>query len=146
MLAAALVLGLCATASADDVLFENVRIFDGKGAVLSAPSNVLVKGNVIAAISTSPIEGEGAERIAGDGRTLMPGLIDAHWHAMLAASSPAEAMGDVSFASILAGEEATDTLMRGFTTVRDLGDRRSASSERSTKASSLDRASMHPVP
>ncbi len=31
-LAAALVLGLCATASADDVLFENVRIFDGKGA------------------------------------------------------------------------------------------------------------------
>lgn len=121
MLAAALVLGLCATASADDVLFENVRIFDGKGAVLSAPSNVLVKGNIIAAISTSPIQAEGAERIAGDGRTLMPGLIDAHWHAMLAASSPAEAMGDLSFASILAGEEATDTLMRGFTTVRDVG-------------------------
>jgi hypothetical protein len=34
MLAGALVLGLCATASADDVLFENVRIFDGKGAAL----------------------------------------------------------------------------------------------------------------
>ncbi|TIU05098.1 MAG: amidohydrolase family protein, partial [Mesorhizobium sp.] len=46
MLAAALVLGLCATAAADDVLFENVRIFDGKGAALSAPSNVLVEGNV----------------------------------------------------------------------------------------------------
>ena len=30
MFAAALLLGLCATASADDVLFENVRIFDGK--------------------------------------------------------------------------------------------------------------------
>jgi imidazolonepropionase-like amidohydrolase len=120
-LAAALVLGLCATASAEDVLFESVRIFDGKGAALSAPSNVLVQGNVIAEISTSPIEAEGAARIAGDGRTLMPGLIDAHWHAMLAASTPAEAMGDVSFASILAGDEATDTLMRGFTTVRDVG-------------------------
>ena len=47
-LAAALVLGLCSTASADDVLFENVRIFDGKGAVLSAPSHVLVKGTVLA--------------------------------------------------------------------------------------------------
>src|SRR5687768_2724424 len=46
-LAAALVLGFCATASADDILFENVRIFDGKGDALSAPSNVLVKGNVI---------------------------------------------------------------------------------------------------
>src|SRR5687767_14550645 len=56
MLAAALLLGLCATASADDMLFENVRIFDGKGAALSAPSNVLVEGNVIAEISTSPIE------------------------------------------------------------------------------------------
>ncbi|TIW46969.1 MAG: amidohydrolase family protein, partial [Mesorhizobium sp.] len=79
MLAAALVLGLCATAAADDVLFENVRIFDGKGAALSAPSNVLVEGNVIARISASPIAAEGARRIAGNGRTLMPGLIDAHW-------------------------------------------------------------------
>ncbi|RWB26808.1 MAG: amidohydrolase family protein [Mesorhizobium sp.] len=121
MLAAALLLGLCATASADDVLFENVRIFDGKGAALSAPSNVLVQGNVIARISTSPIEAEGARRIAGYGRTLMPGLIDAHWHAMLIASGPAEVMGDVGFANLAAGDEATDTLMRGFTTVRDVG-------------------------
>ncbi|TIW43075.1 MAG: amidohydrolase family protein, partial [Mesorhizobium sp.] len=121
MLAAALVLGLCATAAADDVLFENVRIFDGKGAALSAPSNVLVEGNVIARISASPIAAEGARRIAGNGRTLMPGLIDAHWHAMLIASTPAEAMGDVGFANLAAGDEATDTLMRGFTTVRDVG-------------------------
>ncbi|WP_287158980.1 amidohydrolase family protein [Mesorhizobium sp.] len=103
------------------MLFENVRIFDGKGAALSAPSNVLVQGNVIARISTSPIEAEGARRIAGNGRTLMPGLIDAHWHAMLIASGPAEVMGDVGFANLAAGDEATDTLMRGFTTVRDVG-------------------------
>ncbi|TIL44677.1 MAG: amidohydrolase family protein [Mesorhizobium sp.] len=121
MLAAALLLGLCASASADDVLFENVRIFDGKGAALSAPSSVLVQGNLIARISTSPIAAEGAQRIAGNGRTLMPGLIDAHWHAMLIASTPAEAMGDIGFANLAAGDEAMDTLMRGFTTVRDVG-------------------------
>ncbi|TIL74169.1 MAG: amidohydrolase family protein [Mesorhizobium sp.] len=121
MLAAALLLGLCASASADDVLFENVRIFDGKGAALSAPSSVLVQGNLIARISTSPIAAEGAQRIAGNGRTLMPGLIDAHWHAMLIASTPAEEMGDIGFANLAAGDEATDTLMRGFTTVRDVG-------------------------
>ncbi|WP_287141088.1 amidohydrolase family protein [Mesorhizobium sp.] len=121
MLAAALLLGLCASASADDVLFENVRIFDGKGAALSAPSSVRVQGNLIARISTSPIAAEGAQRIAGNGRTLMPGLIDAHWHAMLIASTPAEAMGDIGFANLAAGDEATDTLMRGFTTVRDVG-------------------------
>ncbi|WP_269931021.1 metal-dependent hydrolase family protein [Aminobacter sp. HY435] len=120
-LAAALVLGFCATASADDILFENVRIFDGKGAALSAPSNVLVKGNVIATISTNPIEAADAERIAGNGRTLMPGLIDAHWHTMLIAASVADTMNDIGFANIAAGDEATDTLMRGFTTVRDVG-------------------------
>jgi predicted amidohydrolase YtcJ len=65
-------------------LFENVRIFDGKGASLSAPSNVLIKGNFIERISTEPIAAEpGVTVIAGNGRTLMPGRIDAHWHAML---------------------------------------------------------------
>jgi imidazolonepropionase-like amidohydrolase len=120
-LVAILALGLCATARADDVLFENVRIFDGKGTALSAPSNVLVKGNVIERISTAPIAAAGALRIAGSGRTLMPGLIDNHWHAMLARLTPAQAMGDVGFANLVAGDEATDTLMRGFTTVRDVG-------------------------
>src|SRR5262249_167773 len=65
-------------------LFQNVRIFDGKGSSLSAPSNVLVKGNIIERISATPIAAEpGVTVIAGNGRTLMPGLIDAHWHAML---------------------------------------------------------------
>ena len=65
-------------------LFQNVRIFDGRSAALSAPSNVLVKGNVIERISTSTIAVENDFRvIAAGGRVLMPGLIDMHWHAML---------------------------------------------------------------
>jgi imidazolonepropionase-like amidohydrolase len=120
-LATALLLGLGSPAVADDVLFENVRIFDGTGAELSAPSNVLVKDNLIATISTAPIEAEGAVRIAGGGRVLMPGLIDAHWHAMLASVTPAESMGDVGYNNLVAADEATATLMRGFTTVRDVG-------------------------
>ena len=103
------------------MLFENVRIFDGKGAALSEPSNVLVRDNVIARISTDPVEADGPSAFAGNGRTLMPGLIDAHWHAMLIAGTPAEAMGDVGYNNLVAGDEATDTLMRGFTTVRDVG-------------------------
>ena len=39
-------------ANASATLFQNVRIFDGKSASLSAPSNVLVKGNIIERIST----------------------------------------------------------------------------------------------
>lgn len=105
-------------------IFENVRIFDGKSADLSAPSNVLIRGNLIETISTSPIPADrraDTRVIDGGGRTLMPGLIDAHWHAMLIRVTPAESFGDIGYTNFLAGAEATDTLMRGFTTVRDVG-------------------------
>jgi imidazolonepropionase-like amidohydrolase len=115
-----------ASASAGDAvtLFENVRIFDGKGASLSTPSSVLIRGNIIERISTQPIPVDrraDTRIIDGGGRTLMPGLIDAHWHAMLARVTPAQAFGDVGYNNLTAGDEATDTLMRGFTTVRDVG-------------------------
>src|SRR5215813_3052792 len=110
-----------ATTSA--TLFQNVRIFDGKGASLSAPSNVLIKGNIIERISTAQIAAEpGVTIIAGNGRTLMPGLIDVHWHAMLIRPTAVDSIvGDVGYTNIAAGVEATETLMRGFTTVRDVG-------------------------
>jgi imidazolonepropionase-like amidohydrolase len=112
----------CASASAQ-TLFNNVRIFDGKSATLSAPSNVLVTGNTIERISTAPIAADAATTvIAGGGRTLMPGLIDAHWHTMLVRPRPEAAIaGDVGYNTLVAAAEASDTLMRGFTTVRDLG-------------------------
>lgn len=105
-------------------LFQNVRIFDGKNPALSASSNVLIRGNKIETISADPIPTDrraDTRIIDGGGRTLMPGLIDAHWHAMLARVTPAQAFGDVGFNNLMAGAEATDTLMRGFTTVRDVG-------------------------
>jgi imidazolonepropionase-like amidohydrolase len=107
----------------DVTLFRNVRIFDGKHGSLSAPSYVLVRGNTIERISPNLIEAEpGTTVVDGNGRTLMPGLIDAHWHTMMAAM-PLEIMfsGDVGYLNLLAAQEASDTLMRGFTTVRDLG-------------------------
>ena len=41
------------------ILFENVRIFDGKGSALSAPSSVLVEGSLITRISQGGIKVEG---------------------------------------------------------------------------------------
>ncbi len=114
---------LAGEAAGAQVLFTDVRIFDGRSPELSAPSNVLVDGNVIAAISAEPIEADDADVtiIEGNGRVLMPGLIDAHWHAMLASVTPAQSMGDVGYNNLVAADEATRTLMRGFTTVRDVG-------------------------
>jgi imidazolonepropionase-like amidohydrolase len=104
-------------------LFENVRVFDGRSAALSAPSNVLVRGNVIERISTAPIaRAPGATVIAGGGRTLMPGLIDAHWHSFMAGTAqPLLLSANPSYLHLLAARQAEATLMRGFTTVRDLG-------------------------
>ncbi len=105
-----------------ETLFTNVRVFDGKGSSLSAPTSVLVRGNMIAAIGPGAVAGPGATTIDGAGRTLMPGLIDAHWHTTLVRPTPEQAIfGDLGFTNLLAGAEATATLMRGFTTVRDMG-------------------------
>src|SRR5262245_38615697 len=107
------------------VLFENVRVFDGKSAQLSGPTNVLVRGNTIERISSAPISVDRSATtriINGGGRTLMPGLIDMHWHTFLVRPTPAELLtGDAGYLYQMAGAEARDTLMRGFTTVRDVG-------------------------
>ena len=112
-----------APAGAATTLFQDVRIFDGTGTALSAPSHVLVRGNLIERISTTPIPAEaGTIVIAGGGRTLMPGLTDMHWHAMMVRSTPSQAIfGTLGFNYLSAGAEATATLMRGFTTIRDMG-------------------------
>ena len=106
-------------------LFQNVRIFNGKNAALSAPSDVLVRGNTIERISASPITVEGNAEvrvIAANGRVLMPGLIDAHWHAFMAATPQILLMtANSSYLQLLAARQAEATLMRGFTTIRDLG-------------------------
>ena len=106
-------------------LFVEVRVFDGKSGTLSVPSNVLVQGNAIKRISASPID---ASRIAnltlvnGGRRVLMPGLIDAHWHAFMASAPQALLMtADPAYLNLLAARQAEATLMRGFTTVRDMG-------------------------
>jgi imidazolonepropionase-like amidohydrolase len=114
-----------ASASGGTTLFQNVRIFDGRSSALSAPANVLVKGGILERISASPIAVDANANvriIAAGGRVLMPGLIDAHWHAFMAAAPQMVLMtADPNYLQLLAARQAEATLMRGFTTVRDLG-------------------------
>jgi imidazolonepropionase-like amidohydrolase len=62
-------------------LFSNVMIFDGSGAGLF-PGSVLVEGNRIAAVVPpgEAFDATGAQEIQGKGRTLMPGMVEAHAH------------------------------------------------------------------
>ena len=60
--------------------------------------------------------------IDGKGRTLMPGLIDAHWHTMFNFWPMSKILSaNFGYLSIAAANASRDTLLRGFTTVRDAG-------------------------
>ena len=62
-------------------LFADVMVFDGSGAE-SFPGEVLVRGERIEAIARGDerLPREGATVVAGHGRTLMPGMVEAHGH------------------------------------------------------------------
>ena len=143
LMLAALSVGLCQVGQAQDydlaapgsvppptlasggpaTLFQNVRIFDGKSGALSAPANVLVRNHIIERVSVNPISAAAdVSIIAGNGHVLMPGLIDAHWHAFMAGTPQMVLMtANSDYLVLLAARQAEATLMQGFTTVRDLG-------------------------
>lgn len=128
----AIVSGICILGHAQpppeagsETLFVNVRIFDGNSTTLSPSSNVLIRGNTIERVSISPIDASAIKNVTvinGGGRVLMPGLIDAHWHSFMASvPQMVIATANASYLGLMAARQAEATLMRGFTTVRDLG-------------------------
>jgi imidazolonepropionase-like amidohydrolase len=66
-----------------EILFKNVNVFDGKNEKLINNINVLVAGNLIKDFGKELDVNKYATIIDGGGRTLMPGLSDAHVHLML---------------------------------------------------------------
>ncbi len=104
------------------VVFKSVKIFDGKTDRLFEDMNVLVEGNKIAKVSKTPIDIPGARVIQAVGRTLMPGLIDAHAHTIFERVSQWEFFTvDIGYIHINAAKAAEHRVMQGFTAVRDLG-------------------------
>lgn len=108
-----------------EVLVRNVRIFDGRSERLSDATHVLVRGNAIAAIGPALAgSAPSAKVIDGRGRTLMPGLIDVHVH-LTFSSMPMMRLVSPDLtpqgAEAAAARAAEAMLMRGFTSVRDMG-------------------------
>jgi imidazolonepropionase-like amidohydrolase len=87
--------------------------------------NVLIEGNKISKVSTAPIptnRSANVQIIDGKGKFLMPGLIDAHYHAMFSnLSQVALLTSNLGFVNLVAGKNAEALLMKGFTSIRDLG-------------------------
>jgi imidazolonepropionase-like amidohydrolase len=107
------------------LILSDVNVFVGDGTVLHG-AQVQVDGPWIGEITTQ------SERIACDGDRvecggawLLPGLIDAHVHLCLDGSADPfrSVTGDpAAVTAFRAARHAEDTLMAGFTTVRDLGE------------------------
>ena len=60
---------------------RNARLFDGINDECPEGMSVLVEDGTIREVADKPIKSADAQRIDVGGRTLMPGLIDAHVHA-----------------------------------------------------------------
>jgi len=105
------------------IVFTNFMLFDGKSNALRGGLALMVEGGRIKALASgSPAGPEGSRTIDCGGRVVMPGLIDAHWHSIFAALPiPTLLSAELGYIFLAASAEAERTLMRGFTTVRDLG-------------------------
>jgi len=106
-------------------LISNVNIFDGKTEKLHKNMHVLIKGNLIETVSDEPlavIQTDNVTMIEGGGRILMPGMIDAHWHSLFATvPMPKLLQSNLSYLTLVGAKANREALMRGFTTVRDVG-------------------------
>ena len=103
-------------------LFTNARVFDGTGPDCADGMNVLVADGLIQAVSSGAIAAPQARVVDVAGRTLMPGLIDAHIHAFGSdvAVQRVEALGE-TYRAAHAVRMLQFALRCGFTTVRDIG-------------------------
>ena len=105
------------------IVFTNFLLFDGQSGALRGGLRLLIEGDHIRAVAPGDAGAPAGARIINcGGRTVMPGLIDAHWHTIFAALPVSSLFSaDVGYIFLAASAEAERTLMRGFTTVRDLG-------------------------
>ncbi len=102
------------------MVLKDVRVFDGVSEGLSEQRSVYIRDGKIAESGEQPRPD--AVVIEGGGRVLVPGLSDAHAHVFAAGSTPADLMmGSMGRGYYNAAAEAERMLMRGFTTIRDMG-------------------------
>lgn len=104
------------------VVLTHVDIFDGVSPELMENRHVVISEGRIKEISHREVNLPGAHIISGQGKTLMPGLIDAHYHSCLVK------VAGYDFTTLppsllypAASQLLENSLQRGFTSVRDAG-------------------------
>ncbi len=104
----------------DNVVIRDAQIFNGCDDGLTQ-ADLLVTGQLISGVGTDIDTPDGAFEIDAEGYTLIPGLIDNHWHGVFAEATIAQLMltGE-GYWNLLAAKASNNALLRGFTTLRDV--------------------------
>ena len=104
-----------------DILFTNANVLLEGCTNLQTSLNVLVEGNSIKVVSSNPVHHPAGRIIDVAGRTVMPGLIDAHAHITGLSLSPKNISYSASEITSAASSYLRNCLMNGFTTIREAG-------------------------
>src|ERR1700730_16989203 len=104
-----------------NILFKNAYLVLEGLTTLQTGFDVLVKGNYIDSVSSTPIEPADATVIDVSDKTLMPGLIDAHAHITGLTLSPKNISYPASEIVLASSSYLCNSLMDGFTTIREAG-------------------------
>lgn len=104
-----------------DILFKNANLVLDGSTKLQTGFDVLVRGNRIDRVSPTPIGPADATVIDLVGKTLMPGLIDAHAHVTGLTLSPRNITYSASEIALASSSYLRNSLMDGFTTIREAG-------------------------
>lgn len=103
------------------LLLRNARIVDGTSAERPDPVDIAIENGRFVEVGAN-ISFAAAETRDLGGRTVMPGLIDCHVHVIAASANLGQnAEFPNSWVALKSAELMKAMLMRGFTTVRDLG-------------------------
>jgi imidazolonepropionase-like amidohydrolase len=102
-------------------LFTNAALVLDRVTELQPAFNVLVQDSRIVAVSETPISAPKAVVIDVGGRTLMPGLIDAHAHITGLSLTPKNIAYPAAEIAIASANYLRHCLMDGYTTIREAG-------------------------
>lgn len=104
------------------IVLQNCTLLDGTSPDMRERMHLLVEDERIRDVSETPITAADTQTIDLKGKTLMPGLIDAHVHLIATMLNLSQLTHEpVTLTTARARHIAEGMLQRGFTTIRDAG-------------------------